>query len=148
MSHSSVEGPLQAISDLDVECFFGEAMVLDLSSRPQGGPLTPEHFQRTVTSSGDVYRLILFRLGTTRRRVALSLDRGAAMARLLGHQTVRYRHPRRPTSAQLRPALHKWHPTDRIARQFRFVATTSHLHIRPTLDGYSDRRHSIAYTIL
>ena len=49
-----VEGPLHAIEDgagiidLDVERFFGEAIVLDLSEEPQGAPLSPEHLQRAA----------------------------------------------------------------------------------------------------
>ena len=49
-----VEGPLHAIeggdtiSDLDVERFFGEAIVLDLSSCPQGKPLAPKYLQRAA----------------------------------------------------------------------------------------------------
>ena len=55
-----VEGPLHtieggdAISDLDVERFFGEAIVLDLSSCPQGEPLAPKYLQRAAEPGGGV----------------------------------------------------------------------------------------------
>ena len=55
-----VEGPLHAIeggdtiSDLDVERFFGEAIVLDLSNCPQGAPLAPEYLQRAAAPGGGV----------------------------------------------------------------------------------------------
>ena len=55
-----VEGPLHAIEDgagiidLDVERFFGEAIVLDLSKEPQGKPLSSEHLQRAAEPGGGV----------------------------------------------------------------------------------------------
>ena len=70
-----VEGPLHAIeggdtiSDLDVERFFGEAIVLDLSNCPQGAPLAPEYLQRAAEPGGGVQPgdIALFYFGWERR---------------------------------------------------------------------------------
>ena len=55
-----VEGPLHAvqdgpaIADLDVERFFGEAIVFDFSDAPLGEPLSPAQFQRAAEPGGGV----------------------------------------------------------------------------------------------
>lgn len=55
-----VETPLHAIKDgtgiidVDVERFFGEAIILDLSQDPQGEPLSVEHLQRAAEPGGGV----------------------------------------------------------------------------------------------
>ena len=55
-----VEAPLHAIQggdaiiDLDVERFFGEAIVLDLSEEPQGEPLSVEQLQRAAAPGEGV----------------------------------------------------------------------------------------------
>ncbi len=55
-----VEAPLHAIEngtgiiDLDLERFFGEAIVLDLSEEAQGKALSPEQLQRAAAPGGGV----------------------------------------------------------------------------------------------
>ncbi len=55
-----VEAPLHAmeggdaIIDLDVERFFGEAILLDLSEDPRGEPLSVAHIQRSAAPGGGV----------------------------------------------------------------------------------------------
>lgn len=55
-----VEGPLHAIqggpaiADLDVERFFGEAIVFDFRNAPLGEPLSPAQFQRAAAPGGGV----------------------------------------------------------------------------------------------
>lgn len=73
-----VEGPLHAvqdgpaIADLDVERFFGEAIVFDFSDEPLGEPISPEQFQRAAEPSGGVRPgdIALFRFDWDRRATA------------------------------------------------------------------------------
>ena len=73
-----VEGPLHAvqdgpaIADLDVERFFGEAIVFDFSDAPLGEPLSPEQFQRAAEPGGGVRpgNIALFRFDWDQRAAA------------------------------------------------------------------------------
>ena len=73
-----VEGPLHAvqdgpaIADLDVERFFGEAIVFDFSDAPLGEPLSPEQFQRAAEPGGGVRPgdIALFRFDWDQRATA------------------------------------------------------------------------------
>ncbi|MDE2810219.1 MAG: cyclase family protein, partial [Gemmatimonadota bacterium] len=73
-----VEGPLHAvqdgpaIADLDIERFFGEAIVFDFSDAPLGEPLLPEQFQRAADPGGGVRPgdIALFRFDWDQRATA------------------------------------------------------------------------------
>ena len=87
-----VEGPLHAIaggatvSDLDLECFFGEAIVLDLSTEPPDQPLSSEQLQRAVEPGGGIKSgdIALFRFDWDKRGGQLPYPATEALRWLVG----------------------------------------------------------------
>ena len=113
-----VEGPLHAvqdgpaIADLDVERFFGEAIVFDFSDAPLGEPLSPAQFQRAAEPGGGVRpgNIALFRFDWDQRAdrwclSALPFDRSLELARRSRPQTGRHRHARLRYSGRPQLAL-------------------------------------------